>query len=396
MAHITPFRAIRPREDWAEPFTISAFDSEAKEAAARMNRDNPNTYLRILSPQLFFDDKPSLDECYGMATDKLKEMLDNGIIFQEDQPSIYIYRQVKKNDTYTSIIGLADVDEYRRDKIKKHELTRTEKEDKMARYFNGVRVNGSPVLLTYEDVPAIDEIVREEVETKPLYHFTGDDGVEHMVWRVSDKGMAAIQKAFEQIESLYIADGHHRCASVNTLYPQIRNFMACFIPSSQLRIHGFHRYVKELNGLDKEGLLSALSQYFRIESLGHTVPNIMPSTIQLYIGDEWYTLHIPESMQKHDNPRYNLDVSVLDQIIFNKILKIEDTRTSNNIRYVNGEVTTERLIEPVKRGEVQAVFALAPIRIEEVMEISEYGETMPPKSTWIEPKLRSGILIHRF
>jgi uncharacterized protein (DUF1015 family) len=398
MAQILPFQAIRAADEYVERFSVSAHDSDAKEEAFKKHKDNPFSYLKILSPQLFQSKETTVEECYELSRKKLEELLDKEALLKEEKPCLYIYRQVKRNHVFTSVVALASVEEYMASGIKKHELTRTEKESKMSRYFKNVRLNGSPVLLTFHSEPALDALIMEAVEKAPEYHIiVPEDHAEHILWRIDDeKTIGEIQSLFKQVPSLYIADGHHRCAATAALYPEVTHFMTALIPSSQISIHGFHRYVRDLNGMTPAAFLEKLKENFKVEKLETQEPAPLPCTVHFYLENSWYALQFPENLKNQPNPKFNLDVYLLDKHIFENILNIADTRTSDRIKYVNGEVKVENLITPVKKGDMETVFMLYPLSVEDVIRISEYGETMPPKSTWIEPKIRSGLLIHQF
>ncbi len=398
MASITPFKAFRADPAYVEQFSASAADADVRDEDSGSGKENPYSFLHILNPQLFSIEKLAPEEIYKRAVEKLHILLNEKVLTEEAKPALYIYRQVKESNIYTSIIGLASIEEYNSSHIKKHELTRTEKESKITNYLKAVGVNGNPVLLTYPDSPDLNILIQEMVEAAPEYGFMGEDGIEHALWVVTDeKHLQAVQNAFAEIDSLYIADGHHRCASFCALYPEVKHFMASFISSSQMNIHGFHRYIKELGKFSPVEFLEELqAQNFEVENItGREIIN-SPGTINLFLDENWYALKIPEKYKNNSNPKQNLDVYILDKYIFCDILGIEDTRTSKNIKYVNGEVNTDVLLSPVRKGIQKAAFTLSPVTVEEIIQVSDYDETMPPKSTWIEPKLRSGLVLHRF
>jgi uncharacterized protein (DUF1015 family) len=394
MASIIPFRGIRATREHIEKFAAAAFDADVREEIIKHSLENRYSSMHILNPQLIAaGDHPD----YDAPREHLQRMLGEGVLEQEEKPSLYIYRQVKHNNVFTCIIGLADMKEYMMDSIKRHELTRPDKEDKISEFFSKVKLNGAPVLLTYKHSPVIQNLIEELVEPAPAYHFTGEDHVEHSLWPVSDEAAVKdLQDHFSKIDALYVADGHHRCAALSALYPGTSEFLACFISSEQVLIHGFHRMVKDLSGLNAEKFIEALKmQGFEITEAGEDWDD-SPGVLHVYTGAKWYRVGIPEFMKSKANPKHNLDVYILDRYIFGDILNIKDTRTSSRIKYMNGEVQHSALTAPVDRGEMAAVFTLYPLSPEEVMLVSDAGETLPPKSTWIEPKLRSGLVIHSF
>jgi uncharacterized protein (DUF1015 family) len=394
---IYPFRAVRAQKPYVKTFSASVYDTEAKELSFELNKENPHSILHILNPQLFSEKQLSQEIFYKSAVDKLNELIDARILKQEETPAFYIYRQIKKNDVYTGLIGLADLEEYQSNSIKRHELTRIEKEDKMYRYMRNVGVNGNPVLLTYHGVPGLDVYIHDKVEAAPEYHFISEHGTEHMIWVLKlPDDIRNIQHFFKNADAFYIADGHHRCAAANLMYPELKTFMVCLIPSDQLRVHGFHRYIKDINGMKTKDFLAELSKYFKVQKIKDGFPNRSEGVIGLFIKDKWYEIHIPESLKNDPNPKHDLDVYILDHFIFGNILGMDDTRTTSNIRYVNGETDMKALMAPVKKGEMKAAFVLNAVSIEDVIHVSDYHETMPPKSTWIEPKMRSGLLLYKF
>jgi len=395
--NITPFQAIRAARPFVKSFSVSVYDNEAKENSLRLNQNNAHSFLRVSSPQLFQKNALKPEESFQSSICKLEELLHDGILREETVPAFYIYRQKKNFDVYTGIIGLADLDAYAESHIKKHELTRADKEEKMVRFMDNVRVNGNPVLLTFKNVPGLDDFLRIKTEGEPKYNFSGEDGTWHQLWILkSEEDIKTIKEFFSKIDAYYIADGHHRFAAASHLYPGVKHVMSCFISANHLNIHGFHRYLRDLNGMRSKDFLDALRRKFRVEPVEHGSPSRVEGVIGLFIKDKWYELHIPDELKKNENPRYNLDVHILDQYIFKDILGIRDSRTSSSIKYMNGETDLKYLIDYVKKGTAKAAFVLKGVTIEDVMKVADYNETMPPKSTWIEPKMRSGLLLNKF
>lgn len=398
MANIFPFKALRAQPAYVERFSASAADSDVREEEGAPGKENPYSFLHVLNPQLYATKRLTSEEIFSIATEKLAELLNKNIIAQEEKPALYIYRQVKDNNVYTGIICLADIKEYQSDTIKKHELTHAEKESKITRYFQEVGANGNPVLLTYPDRPKLQVLIQELVEDAPEYGFMGEDGIEHSLWVISDENkVAEVQQEFAQVPDLYIADGHHRCAALSAMYPEVKHLMVCLIPASQLNIHGFHRYLKDISELSTEEFLQKIKDkgFDICDHDGHDIVNA-PGTMHLHIDEKWYCLKIPQSFKNNSNPKQNLDVYILDKYIFCDILGIEDSRLSNKIKYVNGDVSMETLLSPIHKGFYKAAFTLSSVTVDEIIQVSDFGETMPPKSTWIEPKLRSGLVLHRF
>ena len=351
--NISPFQAIRAARPYVKSFSASVYDNEAKENSLRLNQSNPHSFLRISSPQLFCEHPLSPEESFQLSLHKLEELLHDGILKEESVSAFYIYRQRKNFDVYTGIIGLADLNAYSKGDIKKHELTRAEKEEKMVRFMENVRVNGNPVLLTFKNVAGLDDFLRVKTEEDPKYNFAGEDGTWHQLWILkSEEDIKTIKDIFKKIDAYYIADGHHRFAAASLLYPGVKHVMSCFIPANQLNIHGFHRYLRDLNGMRSKDFMAELRNKFRVEHIEYGYPARVEGVIGLFIKDKWYELYIPEELKKNNNPRYNLDVHILDQYIFKDILGIKDSRTSSSIKYMNGETDLKYLIEQDRKSVV--------------------------------------------
>lgn len=397
MSEIKPFRAIRPRVDSVKTFSVSAIDSEKRYKYLEFNKKD-HSFLRILAPQVYSEKKLSDAESFEYARQMLSNYEKEGLLIQDETPSFYIYRQLKGNDVFTTIIALASTEEYRNGFIKKHEHTLKDKEAKLVQYLKEVGVSGIPVLLTYPDNPKLDEYVSNVlVEPAPLYHFKSSDGCDHSIWQINQsQQIDYIQELFKEVKCLYIADGHHRSAAMSALYPQVKNFMVSLIPDKYIRIHAFHRYITSLQ-MDLNAFLDQVGAVFELKKKSYTqFPNPVPGIITLYTNNEWWEITIPQHLKEVKNPSESLDVYILDKMIFEEILKIEDTRESDRVHFVSGANNDEELLKPIHSGKYSALFMLHAVEAEEVMKVSDYGETMPPKSTYIEPKLRSGILVHQF
>jgi len=397
MSKVFPFKALRPNEGVIRNFSVSFAESEAREELLERIKKFPENFLQIHKPNLITGGEMSANEILKASKDSLKKYIDDGVLVEDPQPCIYIYMQINGSHTYTGIIALASIEEYKEGKIKKHELTRIEKENKMLDYFERVQINGSPVLLTYPDDKNIDSLLASLTRGRPEYNYTSGDGIEHILWKVCEKeNIGAIQKHYAKIKNLYIADGHHRCAAYSRLKKLGEGFMAYLVPAGQLNIYGFHRLITDLDGLKRKKVLHELKERFEVHKVEGEFTPSAPGIIYMFMKKRWYSIKIPEALKKHTNTKENLDVCFLDTYILQDILKIKDSRSSTKIQYVNGNTPLEKLAEAVRSKKARVAFALYPVAISDVIKVSDEGMTMPPKSTWIEPKMRSGLVIQKW
>jgi uncharacterized protein (DUF1015 family) len=398
LPEIKPFKACRAIPQYVERFSASAYDPTVQNEDFSGQTSGEYSYLRIMKPENFSDHTLQPEEIFEISRKKLKEIKEQGILIQDDKDSLYVYRQIKDNHTFTGIIGLINISEYTEGHIKKHEKTRATREHEIADYFDKVRLSGSPVLLTYKDEPEIDLMILDIVEPAPVYHFITKARTEHMLWKVEDKGrIDLINSRLKNIPDFYIADGHHRCAGYSVISDGApKGFMGCLIPASQLYIQSFFRLVKDLNGMSKSEFIDKLSRIFEIRTIDYDCVPASPGVIHLIMKGKCYSLTIPENHKNSNDLKAGLDVSILENLVIKNILNIADTRTSDRIQFLSGTEKPEKIQNMLNDGKFKAAFALYPLSMEVIMEISDIGETMPPKSTWIEPKLRSGLVIHSF
>lgn len=397
MSKIYPFNALRPGNEYLEHFSVSFAEVEEKDELLNRIKQHPVNFLQIHKPSFVSGKELSIDESQKISKSTLNAYLKEGKLIEEGKPCFFIYRQINGPHTYTGMIALASVEEYLDGSIKRHELTRVEKENKMLDYFSKVRINGSPVLLTYEDDKAIDKLIEGLTKKEPDCHYVSDDNTNHVFWHVCDsQGIEAIQQHYAQIKNLYIADGHHRSAAFSRMKNPGPGFMACIVPAGQLNIYGFHRLITDTEGIKRKKILFALTQRFEVKEIQGSFTPAAPGIIYAFMKKKWYEIKIPDSLKQHDNAKENLDVSILDKYILHDILKIKDSRTSTKIQYVNGITDLDKLAEQVRNKKARIAFALYPVSINDVIQVSDEGMTMPPKSTWIEPKMRSGLIIHKF
>lgn len=373
-------------------------------------QNNPYSYLHVVKPYLHFKgEKKDPQKHFPLGLEHLKKFKDAGILIKDKNPGYYIYRIIKGSTAYTGIIAAAAVDDYNNEVILKHENTLTEKQNELAahiRFFNGL---GNPVLLTYPDDHAIDDLISQYVnQHAPEYNFISPDQVKHNLWVLDDAQLVSkIEKSFEAIPKLYIADGHHRTAGFATYCEWMRAenpgysgnepfnyFPVCLIPFSRLQIFEYHRLVK--SHTDPHALIEALKKYFDVQPSGHLpVQPINKGEFGIYTRNRGYLLHLkPEYKSSLHGTLERLDVSVVEQFILKDILHISDSKTDNRLSFLDGSKGLGTLQQAVDSGEFDIAITLFPTSIEEVQKVADEKLIMPPKSTWIEPKIRTGLIIH--
>ena len=403
--NIRPFPAIRPADnDRARRIASLPYDVMDTAEARTMAAGNPDCFLHVVRSEIDLapDTDPYADVVYDRADAALRALLADGRLVREQAPSLYLYRQTMNGRAQTAVVACCDVDDYASGVILRHEKTRRDKEDDRTRHILRTGANTGQVFLTYADVPAIDALVAAETAQPPLYDFTADDGVGHTVWRVTDA--AALRAAFAAVPRAYIADGHHRSAASYRAGMELRaadpapdpakeynGFMACLFPASQLRILPYNRLLLTLNGLSPEAFLAEVARRFDLAPADSPVSEAGQSC-HLYLGGRWHRLSwdVPADASPVDR----LDVSVLQNRLLGPVLGIDDPRTSPDIAFVGGIRGTDELVRRVDSGEAKMAFSMFPTTVAQMMAIADAGAIMPPKSTWFEPKLRSGLLVH--
>ncbi|MDR1130644.1 MAG: DUF1015 family protein [Prevotellaceae bacterium] len=411
MIKLKPFRAVRPPKEYAEEIASRPYDvlssAEARQEAGE------KSLLHITKPEINF--MPTAYEYASVTYDSGKkcflQWIDKGWLFQDETEKYYIYAQTMDGRTQYGLTACASAEDYESGKIKKHELTREDKEKDRTRHVNEQNANIEPVFLSYPDVEEMNELVASIVETQSAeYDFTSGDGVRHQFWIVdSPEHIERITRIFENVPALYIADGHHRTAAAAAVAksrrlenPNHRGdeeynwFMAVIFPESHLRIFDYNRLVKDLNGLSAEQFLDRLNENFTVEKQSSSNP-YKPSALHnfsMYLAGSWYSLTAKKGTYNDADPVGGLDVTVLSDLVLGKILDITDLRTSKRIDFVGGIRGLDILGKRVDSKEMAVAFALYPVSMRQLINIADAGEIMPPKTTWFEPKLRSGLAIH--
>ncbi|WP_222984374.1 DUF1015 domain-containing protein [Flagellimonas meishanensis] len=409
MAHIKPFKAIRPAKDKVSFVASKSYEEYSKNELKSILRYNPFSFLHIINPGFKFHKTIIGKERFGLVRNRYLEFLEDHVFVKDQEPSMYLY-QIEKNDFKSlGFFCACSVEDYRRDVIKKHEDTIQRREQLFADYLHTVGFNAEPVLMTYVDNDSVDALFQKETQQKPEYDFTTTDKVNHKLWKIADtRTIHQLETIFESMDALYIADGHHRSASSKLLAEKMEAgdrshsgkepynyFMAYLIPESQIRIYEFNRMVQDLNGFSKEEFLIKLDAYFRIEKRedGLYRPT-KKHHFSMYLEGEFYSLYLRKTKYQFTDALSRLDTQILYKTILEPILGIHDLRNDKRISYGYGKHNLIKMKDAVDNGTFAVGFSLVPITTEEIKSIANAGLVMPPKSTYIEPKLRSGLAIY--
>jgi len=403
---LNPFRAIRPDPALAAKVASVPYDVVSRAEAAELARDNAHSFLHVGRSDIDLPEKvdPYDPRIYARAREALDRFVAEGTLVRDEEPGLYLYRQVMEGRAQIGVVGCVHVDDYERNVIRKHEKTRPDKEDDRTRHVLALKANAEPVFLTYRARNEIDALVPPVIDNPALYDFTADDGVRHTVWRVPDP--APFLKAFESLNHVYVADGHHRSASAWRAGAELKAknpahsgseeynwFLAVLFPATQLRILPYNRLVRDLNGLSPADLLARLAPVGRVARTEDPRPR-RAGMFCFYLAGSWYRIELEGHSVDKQDPIRSLDVSLLQDRILSPILGIGDPRTDKRIDFVGGIRGTGELERRVDSGEMGIAFALYPTSLDQLMAVADAGDVMPPKSTWFEPKLRSGLFVH--
>lgn len=409
MAVIRPFECIRPEERVADRVAALPYDVYNREEACREVKKEPLSFLRIDRAETQFDD--SVDtyapEVYLKAKELLENAIEDKVFITETDKAYYIYELTMDGRTQTGIVACASIDDYASNVIKKHENTRADKELDRITHVDTCSAQTGPIFLAYRSNEVINHEVDKAKKEKSLYDFVSEDGIRHQVWKISDEAAVAnIQKAFAGISSIYIADGHHRAASAvkvgfkrreaNPGYTgeeEFNYFLSVLFPDGQLKILDYNRVIKDLNGYSEEEFISQLKKCFEVETSASQVKPAKRGEFGMYLGSRWYRLTAKPEILSED-PVDGLDVSLLQNNVLTPILGIDDPKTDKRIDFVGG-IRGIRELERRCNEDCVLAFSMYPTSIQELFAVADAGRLMPPKSTWFEPKLRSGLFIHR-
>ncbi|MGF6905740.1 DUF1015 domain-containing protein [Fusobacterium sp. PH5-44] len=412
MAIVKAFNGIRPRLDLGEKIAALPYDVYNTKEAMEIVKKNPYSFLRIDRAETTFDNPLEIDihstEVYKAAHDTLWEMINNGEFIEDANPCYYIYELIMNGRSQTGIVGCSSVDDYLNNIVKKHENTLKVKEQDRINHINICNAQTGPIFLAYSNNESINKIVNKIKEKVPVYDFISEDEITHRVWIVNDiNDVLEIYEGFKNVACTYIADGHHRAASavnvalkkrkenkLHTGKEEYNFFLSVLFPHNQLKIMDYNRVVKDLNGLTEEQFLDKMKEKFEIELCGkNQYKPLLKGNLGMYLGNNWYKLKIRENYIPND-PVESLDVAILQNEVLSPILAIDDPKTNKRIDFVGGIRGLSELERRVSE-DMTVAFAMYPTDIKELFQVADAGLLMPPKSTWFEPKLRSGLFIHK-
>jgi uncharacterized protein (DUF1015 family) len=404
MSVIKPFRALRPSQNDVEQVASVPYDVVNVAEARRLVEGNPHSFLHVTRAEIDLPENVNVysAEVYAKAKENLENLQKTGVLVRETAPAPYIYRLTMNGRQQTSVVACCAIDEYDEGLIKKHEKTRPDKENDRTNHIVTTRAQTGLIFLCYRGTDAINSLVEKAVSESPLYDFTAADGIHHEIWRVAET--AELVEAFAEVPALYVADGHHRAASAARARESFKNqnenhsgtedyntVIAALFPAEQLEILAYNRVVKDLNGFDDGEFLNKLKENFAVAETSNPVP-AQRGEFCLYLGGKWFSLK--PTFKNANSVIENLDVSVLENHVLCPILGIEDVRTDKRIDFVGGIRGTAELEKLVDSGNWKIAFSMFPTTIDDLLKVADANEIMPPKSTWFEPKLRDGLLVH--
>jgi len=410
MSKIYPFPALRPAEEYAEKIQSPPYDVINSEEAREIAKGNPYSFLHVVKPEIDLPPETGLydEEVYLKAKENFEKMIREGYMIKEQSPCFYIYEQFMGSHHQTGIVAGASVDEYQSGLIKKHEHTRADKEEDRTKHVITLNANSGPVFLTYEARQEITDFIEGLKKKYDVLYSIEADGIKHIIYRVSeDKDIAEIERLYEAVPALYIADGHHRAASGararelkkannpnHTGSEEYNRFLAVIFPHNQLFIMDYNRVVRDLNGLSAAQFLDKLAEKFTIEEQAVQYKPDAVHYFGMYLGGKWYKLTAKKGTLVDNDPVRGLDVSILQENVLDPLLGIQNPRKDKRIDFIGGIRGLGEIERLVDSGAFAVGFAMFPTQIEQLISVADAGLVMPPKSTWFEPKLRSGLLVH--
>ena len=410
MAIFKPFRAYRPHKQFSKSVASRPYDVLNSSEAKLEAQDNPHSFLHVIKPEIGLPDDvdPYSSEVYEKGASVFEQMKSDKIFFQDPEPYYYVYRLTMNERTQTGVVGCCHYEEYYSGKIKKHELTRTAKENDRVQHVDSLNANAEPVFFSYRSNEEIDQFLVEILLETPEYNFVADDEIKHELWVVKDPDqISTLEELFKKIPTLYVADGHHRTAAAarvgqnrkmnnpsHTGAEEYNLFMAVLFSDQELKIYDYNRVVMDLNGISDDEFLEKLKERFVFNKISsEPLRPLAKGDFSVYLNNTWHSFSFNPKESLSD-PIANLDVSKLSDFLLEPVLNIVDQRNDHRIDFVGGIRGLEELEKRVDSGEMAVAFALYPVTMEELLSVADAGEIMPPKSTWFEPKLRSGLFVH--
>jgi len=407
MALVRPFQAFRPPPSLASDVASPPYDVISTAEAAKLAENNDVSFLHVSRPEI---DLPigtdeHDDAVYAKGAENLLRLISDGALVQDAEPHLYLYAQKMGDHEQIGVVGCASVAEYLGDRIKKHEKTRADKEDDRTRHIDELGAHDEPVFLTYRASPEIDAIVKASIEAMPIYDFRTKDGVGHRLWVLGRDATAALEERFEAVPCLYVADGHHRSAAAARVHQKSLGdgrehdvFLAVVFPHDQMKIMPYNRVVRDLKGRSPEQILAELGAIMSVEKVadGAAATPKEPHTFGVYLAGSWYLLRAPKDEAREKDPVAALDCSIVQDLILGPMFGVTDPRRDKHVDFVGGIRGYEELERRVDAGDFTIGLHLYPTQITELFAVSDAALLMPPKSTWFEPKLRSGLFVHTF
>jgi uncharacterized protein (DUF1015 family) len=402
MAIIKPFAALRPKPELAAQICELPYDVMSSEEARQIAAPNPLSFLHVSKPET--DLPPGTDpyapQVYAKGKENFQRLISQGALRQDARPGFYLYRQVMGGHSQVGLVGVASCRDYLENVIKKHELTRPDKEDDRVRHIEALGSQTGPVFLVYPATSALDDLVAKQTDSVPDIDFTAKDGVRHTAWNIHQEPLiSAVEKQFAGMKSLYIADGHHRSAAAARVFQSRNgtghsaNFLSVIFPHSQVQVLAYNRVLKDLNDQTASQLLEKLDGIFIIQQDGKPRPQ-RKHELGFYLEGKWHTLHFRPRFAATTDPIEKLDVTLLQKYVLEPLFGIDDPRTSKRINFVGGIRGTAELEKLVSSGDYACAFSMFPTSVEDLMTVADAGGIMPPKSTWFEPKLRDAMFCH--
>ena len=411
MALVLPFKAVRPQQKFVSQVAALPYDVMTREEGQKAVLGNALSFMHVEKSEIDVPDntKSNDDLIYQTAKRNFIDMRVKGILIQDESPHFYVYKQKMGAQVQTGIVGTMSAVEYDAGKIKKHELTRQDKEEDRIRHVDTVNAQTGPVFISYRERQGLDNIVAQITSGVPEYDFTAEDGVKHTVWVVADaKQIEKIKTEFFEVDALYIADGHHRAAAAATIartrrsqdkstgsMKEYESVLAVFFPHTQLKVMDYNRAVKDLNGLTLEQFLEKISSSFTVSKSFTSRSPQQLHDFGMYLRDEWYKITIKKGVYNENDPVASLDAAILQEHLLYPVLGIKDPRVDDRIKFIGGIRGMDELEKLVNKDGFAVAFSLYPPTMEQIIKVADAGEIMPPKSTWFEPKLRSGIFTHK-